>query len=233
MACDTFFLRAFALTIVLAGACGAESTASRTAGDAGTDVIDAPAGDLAAAGGACLDGSGCASGHCIDGICCATACAGSCRRCDLAGTLGVCTQLAPGTACGGNICLGGSFVPQATCDQQGVCLEQAPVSCAPARCLDNQCVAVCTRDDECEPTHVCRLGSCTKPGGGSACTTNDQCLSGICAQGVCCNRACNAPCESCALPAFRGVCQPVPAAERPDAGCGADAGADAADASQD
>jgi hypothetical protein len=222
---------ALALTAALAalvlGACGAESTAQRL-GDGNADVIDAPAGaDLVALGEECSDDRGCASGFCADGVCCGTRCPGPCQRCDQAASRGTCTLVPGGSACGGNLCLGGSFVPQATCDDQGMCRTQAPISCAPARCLDNRCVTVCSRDDECEAPFVCRLGACTKPGGGVACAGNDECQSGICAQGVCCNRACNLPCESCALPAFRGVCQPVPVAERPDAGCAADAGVDA------
>jgi hypothetical protein len=215
------------LLVLLAGlpACGEDSTAP--ARDGAADVLDAPLG-LVPVGEACDEDRACATGFCADGVCCATRCASSpCQRCDRPTALGTCSQVESGTACGGNLCLAGKFVPQATCDDQGTCQTQEAVSCAPARCLDDRCVAVCTRDDECEPPFVCRLGACSKPGGGVACSANDQCLSGFCAQGVCCNRACNAPCESCAMPAFRGVCQPVPPADRPDAACAPDAGQDA------
>ncbi len=39
----------------------------------------------------CSDSSSCISGSCADGICCDAPCASSCDRCDLAGSIGICT----------------------------------------------------------------------------------------------------------------------------------------------
>jgi hypothetical protein len=48
---------------------------------------------------------------------------------------------------------------------------------------------------------------------GDACTTGDQCPSGACVAGVCCDRACSSSCEACSLASGatqNGVCQLLP-----------------------
>lgn len=42
---------------------------------------------------------------------------------------------------------------------------------------------------------------------GSACQLDPDCRSGFCSGGVCCDAACNAPCESCGMPGFVGSCR--------------------------
>jgi hypothetical protein len=52
---------------------------------------------------------------------------------------------------------------------------------------------------------------------GAACGSGSQCQSSFCADGVCCNRRCDAPIESCNLPGSAGTCvarAPVPATSR-------------------
>lgn len=41
---------------------------------------------------------------------------------------------------------------------------------------------------------------------GAACTTADACGSGFCVGGVCCDLACDNPCEACNLPGAEGTC---------------------------
>jgi hypothetical protein len=41
------------------------------------------------------------------------------------------------------------------------------------------------------------------------CARDDECATGHCADGVCCNNACDGQCEACDLPDSRGVCNPV------------------------
>jgi hypothetical protein len=42
----------------------------------------------------------------------------------------------------------------------------AVIGCAPSRCLDNACVVVCTRDDECQAPATCQAGACRAGDGG-------------------------------------------------------------------
>jgi hypothetical protein len=96
------------------------------------------------------------------------------------------------------------------------------INCAPSVCRNGTCVTACTGDVDCLAPARCSSGSCRDPRPLLACDTPDQCASGFCEQGFCCERACRSPCESCALPSAPGKCQPVPA----DAGCGQDASGD-------
>lgn len=58
---------------------------------------------------------------------------------------------------------------------------------------------------------------------GSGCASGTECPTGFCADTVCCNRACDGPCETCALEGAEGACVPVPAGEDPAGECGAGA----------
>jgi hypothetical protein len=42
---------------------------------------------------------------------------------------------------------------------------------------------------------------------GTACAADGECLSGVCARGVCCAEACPGACASCAVPGFAGSCR--------------------------
>jgi len=52
-------------------------------------------------------------------------------------------------------------------------------------------------------------GMSATPNGG-ACNVGAECVSGFCADGVCCESDCRMSCRSCALPDARGLCRPVP-----------------------
>lgn len=57
---------------------------------------------------------------------------------------------------------------------------------------------------------------------GNACTSGADCLTGNCADGVCCNAACDGTCEACVnakTGVDDGVCAPIPANTDPDAEC--------------
>ena len=60
--------------------------------------------------------SQCASGVCEDGVCCDMNCMGSCRRCDLAGTEGTCTNVPNNTESGS--CNGTQH-----CNGSGMCVN--------------------------------------------------------------------------------------------------------------
>lgn len=54
---------------------------------------------------------------------------------------------------------------------------------------------------------------------GTACTSSAQCGGNQCADGVCCNTACDGVCMKCNLPSSPGTCSPIPAHTDPDMEC--------------
>lgn len=53
-------------------------------------------------------------------------------------------------------------------------------------------------------------GICQKADGG-ACSAANDCQSGFCVEGYCCNSACGQKCKACNVPGFLGICSTVPA----------------------
>jgi hypothetical protein len=51
---------------------------------------------------------------------------------------------------------------------------------------------------------------------GSACSADEDCTSGICADGVCCTHPCTGTCMSCKVKTSMGTCVPVPDGQLPD-----------------
>ncbi|MEZ4219750.1 MAG: hypothetical protein R3B13_02395 [Polyangiaceae bacterium] len=58
---------------------------------------------------------------------------------------------------------------------------------------------------------------------GQACSSDAECESGSCADGVCCTTACDGECQACNLPGQLGICAPHAAGSDPDAECAAPA----------
>src|SRR5262245_24558190 len=54
---------------------------------------------------------------------------------------------------------------------------------------------------------------------GATCASGDECGSGQCVDGVCCESACNGVCEACNLPTSVGKCAAVAAGEDPAKEC--------------
>jgi hypothetical protein len=100
--------------------------------------------------------SRCASGNCVDGVCCgAASCAGVCQACNVAGTLGICTAVAPGTE------VAGSCVSPTACDGLAQCKAADGSTCSsPSDCASGFCSEGVCCDSAC--TGTCR--SCKLPG---------------------------------------------------------------------
>jgi hypothetical protein len=61
---------------------------------------------------------------------------------------------------------------------------------------------------------------------GTPCTAASQCLSNVCADGLCCHTACGDACSACNVGGSEGTCSPLPDGQSPLAGhgdCGPDA----------
>ncbi len=60
-----------------------------------------------------------------------------------------------------------------------------PYQCNPS---GDDCLTICTTNDDCIAGSFCNNGSCGRKPLGATCTVGDECNSLICAQGVCCNQ---------------------------------------------
>jgi hypothetical protein len=137
-------------------------------------------------GEACDDGS-CSSGFCVDGVCCDAACDGLCQAC---------TAKLKGNG------------------DDGHCGPIAAGTDPEDECADDG-IATCAGNGLCDGAGACqqypsRTGCAPEP-----CTRGDQCTSGHCEDGICCDRAC-APSERCLadlkVSGGDGACGPARAA---------------------
>lgn len=150
-ACDT--LCRSCVIVGQLGICG--SIAAGTDPDAecaGTEVCDGAGGCKKANGAACGGDAECLTGQCEDGVCCNADCAGDCKKCDITGSVGTCTNVTSGQtagACtGNNVCNGsGSCVKVngQTCASNGECLSNACVNEGGGNliCCNNSCNGTC------------------------------------------------------------------------------------------
>jgi hypothetical protein len=152
-------------------------------------------------GESCAAARECATGNCADGYCCNSACGGSCDVCSAA--------------------LGATSNGRCT-----VAALNSPGSptCAPNRCdgISTVCATKCTSDANCSANAFCNSnGVCTyKLSPGDTCNRPAECASGFCADGVCCNTACDGECDRCNGPNAKGTCLSSPAQTAGDPSCG-------------
>lgn len=123
-------------------------------------------------GRACVMATDCNSTYCVDGVCCGEDCRGSCRKCNLPGSLGLCLNVAQGED-PDNECVEDPVVTcrrDGFCDGMGACRRFLPAGrmCVPAICTGTTQSSVRTCDG---------LGTCQQP-------TTSTCAAG-CANGVC------------------------------------------------
>jgi hypothetical protein len=162
--------------------------------------------DVAGSLGTCVPATGAPRGNRPPCVGEGTACAG---RCD--GEQGAyCRYPAGETECARASCAAGLATARAVCSGSGVCLPPTMVSCAPFTCSGAICAGGCSASSPCMAGNFCNGGRCLPLGvAGATCTAGNQCQSGFCA-GVCCNRACTGPCESCNRPGQAGTCGTIP-----------------------
>ena len=173
----------------------------------------------------CTENDECDSGFCVDNACCESACNIQCMSCGNAE--GTCSSYVPAgeqdlnstptcvspNACdGAGRCLlgnGESCQNSSECATgfcvDGICCESACdepcMLCAgeDGTCTyhvaageeDQNSVPPCVGDSACDANGVCLADM------GGACTTAQDCVSGFCVDGVCCENACDTPCHQC------------------------------------
>lgn len=142
-------------------------------------------------GSACTASHACVSGFCADGRCCDRPCQGACETCAAAGSEGRCVPRLEGT------------------------LEPA---CAPFACdgVGSACPTGCETVHQCVSGHYCDTdaGQClSERANGQQCATATECVSGFCADQVCCDGACSGSCDRCDLAGLLGQCSTVDAGD--------------------
>ena len=149
------------------------------------------------------------------GLCASTSSAscgttGSCKG-------GACAFWQSGQKCKDGKCNGTSATPSSTCDGKGNCTTPSDQACGNYTCDSSKssCRSSCATDSDCVSPNTCVGNSCGKKPAGAACTAANQCSTGFCTEGVCCNSACSDAtgtsglCQSCKVTGKVGTCAPV------------------------
>ena len=132
---------------------------------------DAPS--KAAVGVACQQQSQCASNFCVDGVCCKSDCAGNCRTCSAAGSLGTCQPAAAGTdprhSCNDQGAM--SCGTTGFCDQNQACARYpATTVCSPLACSSTGQLTI----SRCDGAGTC-VAAAPMSWSPYACTTTGSC----------------------------------------------------------
>ncbi|MCC6996369.1 MAG: putative metal-binding motif-containing protein [Deltaproteobacteria bacterium] len=151
-------------------------------------------------GGFCTVQNECGSGlTCVDGVCCTSSCGGTCRRCDVTGSVGTCTDVPanqdPDAECGAVDCSG--YYLGWSVDS---CRRRANVSASAARCAGtgSRCRTTaeeCALSSTAGTTQITCNATCQDPRAGTCVGTT---------QGACNNV--NPGTQTCGI----GVCQVMP-----------------------
>lgn len=171
--------------------------------DGGTDASDAEAGDAGDAGAADASDEGGTLAQPDGGLQSSDdKCKGSCngqRACKYPGDE---------TTCGSKYCGSTSVAAREACNGKGLC-NFTTKTCQAYACKDDECGKSCTSTDDCLPTHFCNpQGVCQERfGNGVNCNSPNDCKSGSCSDGVCCNTDCSqVPGGKCNNAGFVGKC---------------------------
>jgi len=165
-------------------------------------------------GSACSGNGECSSNYCVDGYCCGGACTGPCQGCSQAKTgmaNGVCAGITTGTDPDNDCAMSDPTTcgNDGFCDGAGGCRKHGlSAVCGQPYCSGSTAYLTrgCNGQGACNPqmsqvcpsTTYCQVGGCIpKSPTGSGCASPDQCATGHCVDGYCCENACTAPCRSC------------------------------------
>jgi hypothetical protein len=155
-----------------------------------------------------------------DPLVCAATTPATCGQDGTCDGRGGCRLYVKGTECKPGTCDGDAVTGTLTCDGNGECSKAISQTCPPYSCLPatNRCATTCTTDVECAAGQQCLAERCGKSANGAVCQTSDDCSSGFCVDGVCCNIACSGTCVSCNQTGSVGHCTYV-AVGLPDPKC--------------
>ncbi len=186
------------------GAGGSGGMATATGGSSATDGAAATGGTIATGG---ITGSG---GIGVGG--------GDAPTVDSGVDLPMATGGVPATggmiATGGIAGAGGVGVGGSGSGGQGACGGSTKL-CNGACIPSASCCGGCSGN-----TPVCSNGTCVGRSIGDTCSSGQECVSTVCADGVCCNVACDGQCESCSTTSSKGTCVPTTTPRTACAGTG-------------
>lgn len=209
--CPSGYVCTAELVCRLAGSAGDSGTSGGSGGgSSGGTAGGASSADGGSDAGATCD---CARPECAGQVCRAST--GPCDRTEVC-TAGVCPPdraADAGVLCAPATCQSGSLAGTRRCDGQGVCAPPVILSCGLFSCDDvnDVCRSSCSVDPHCVSGHFCGAdGGCRlKLDNGIPCSAANECVSGFCADGVCCNTACGESCDSCNEMGLEGICSLV------------------------
>lgn len=196
------------------GTCGAASANTSCGDTAACAAGQAIGADLCDNAGQCVDGgmTTCDPYVCdAAGTACLSACAADtdCISTHFCNMMNQCVpKKAPGQNCTGtNQCTSGFCVDSVCCD---TACDQTCQACNVAGSLGTcSPAAVGSTEAMCMGTMACAAGGTCKLVNGETCAMGTQCVSGNCADGVCCNTACGGDCQACNIAGTLGTCSNV------------------------
>jgi len=164
---------------------------------------------------------------------CTAASMASCGNSGGCNGAGACSEWANGTVCVASSCMSSTLLVKAEdCNGTGTCVvaTMPTQDCTPYKCGGSPaaCTSSCNNDGDCASTaYYCASHACVpKLVLGTACSAVDQCVSGFCADGVCCNSACTGACQACSAAlngSTNGTCSTASNGTNPRSVCGTSA----------
>jgi hypothetical protein len=212
---------------------------------AGSLVCNGNGGCASPNGTTCAQPSDCLSGNCVDGVCCNSSCSGVCKACNLAGSVGTCSNLPngqdPANECSGaRVCNGsGSCTGGPLGAACGSGMECGSGNCVDGVCCNNTCSGTCyacnlagslgtcslipqgqpDNSPVCSGANACDGSGFCKKNDGQSCAFSFECVHSHCVDGFCCNTACNGLCQACNVTGLAGTCSSVPNGQDPSNEC--------------
>ena len=140
----------------------------------------------------------------VEGVCdTSESCTGSNAECPTD------TFLPAGTSCGQGSCTNGvETIAPACSGTAATCPVGQQQSCGAFSCDPGACKTTCSAGTDCVPGAYCTPQAIcsTQSASGEACSSDANCISGHCTDGLCCSTACSGQCEACDVAGSLGTC---------------------------
>ncbi|MFO0615320.1 MAG: kelch repeat-containing protein [Polyangiaceae bacterium] len=192
--------------LVTGGGRNPNTNVTNLAAAASTEILRRSKGETCSVGGECATGFCAGSG--ANKVCCDEECSNICSSCDVDAVnteLGHCHTVADlqpvKPVCANDAAKSGESIQTNLVCIAGEVTAGTPLGCGAYRCAGDECA----KGDCANNPNICapKVGFCAATGCklkadlGKPCGTDIECLSGHCADGVCCNAKCDGQCEAC------------------------------------